>query len=212
MSPVSLNCPNCGAAVKFGYANSVQSVCTYCGSVLVRSDMALEKIGEISEVPNDASPIQIGTEGSYRGKGFYVIGRITYDYENGSWNEWHIAFSDGSNGWLSDAQLEYAISIVLPKPSDLPPEKQVRVGKRFNFGSESYEVTSITEANYRGVEGELPFQYWDKEVCTFADLRSYAGKFATIDFTEDPPLVFTGEFVSFDELRFKNLRQFEGWS
>jgi hypothetical protein len=178
----------------------------------VRSDVSLEKIGQISEVPDDASPIQIGTEGTYRGRGFYAIGRITYEYENGSWNEWHLAFSDGTSGWLSDAQLEYAISARLAETGKLRFSKQLKVGKRLVLGDESYEVTSITEANYRGVEGELPFQYWDKEVCTFIDLRSNSGRLCTIDFSEDPPLIFTGEFVSFDELQLKNLRNFEGWS
>jgi hypothetical protein len=73
-------------------------------------------------------------------------------------------------------------------------------------------VTTLTEAHYEGVEGELPFAYWNKDKCWFADLRSRDGRFATIDYTENPPLLFLGEFVEFESLRLTNLKEFEGWT
>jgi hypothetical protein len=72
-------------------------------------------------------------------------------------------------------------------------------------------LTVITPAHYRGVEGELPFQYWDKTDVTFADLRSETGKFATLDYSDDQPALYLGEFVEFDDLKLRNLRAFEGW-
>jgi hypothetical protein len=45
----------------------------------------------------------------------------------------------------------------------------------------------------------------------FADLRSQTGKFATLDFSDDQPALYLGEFVEFDDLKLKNLRSFEGW-
>jgi hypothetical protein len=47
---------------------------------------------------------------------------------------------------------------------------------------------------------------------TFVDLRTPGRGFGTLDYSEEPPLLFMGEWVEFDELRLKNLRQFEGWS
>ena len=46
----------------------------------------------------------------------------------------------------------------------------------------------------------------------FADLRTSSGEFATIDYSENPPLLFLGRAVEFDELHLKNLREFEGWT
>ena len=46
----------------------------------------------------------------------------------------------------------------------------------------------------------------------FADLRTSTGEFATIDYSEDPPLLFMGRPVEFDDLHFKNVRLFEGWT
>ncbi len=72
-------------------------------------------------------------------------------------------------------------------------------------------MTSITKAHYKGVEGELPFEYWDKSDVTFADLRSADGRFGTIDYSGEKPLLFLGQAVEFDQLQLKNLREFEGW-
>jgi hypothetical protein len=180
--------------------------------VIVRHGVNLDLVGEVSDLREDASPVQIGSEGVFDGKAFVVVGRIQYEHDLGSWNEWHLLFNDGSGGWLADAQLEYAVSF-LTKPMGPPPAAEhLFRGARFQWFGVLYEVTTITKANYRGVQGELPFEYWGKERILFVDLRSPDGRFATIDFSESPPLLFTGRAVEFDELRLKNLRQFEDWT
>ena len=209
MSAPAANCPNCGAPVKFLWPSAVQTTCEFCHSILVRTDVDLKKVGEVADLPADASPIQIGTEGAYQNKSFVVVGRIIYEYEQGGWNEWHLVFNDGSSGWLSDAQLEYDLSW-RAQPKDLPakPEKNQQLA----WGDKRFVVTSVTKAHYKGVQGELPFEYWDKADMLFADLRTTSNDFATIDYSENPPLLFVGRVVAFDELHLKNLREFEGWS
>src|SRR5258705_11971481 len=157
MSKVTLNCPNCGAPVEFAWASSIQAVCVYCKSILVRTDVDVKKVGEVGDLPNDASPIQIGTEGMYKNLGFVVAGRILYEYENGGWNEWHIVFNDGTSAWLSDAQVEYDVSFLTPPPGTLPQNGSLVCGNKFQWNGAEYEVTSITRAHYKGVQGELPF-------------------------------------------------------
>ncbi|MEO7651152.1 MAG: DUF4178 domain-containing protein [Bryobacteraceae bacterium] len=179
----------------------------------MRHDVDLEKVGVVADLPPDSSPIQIGTEGIYDNKAFVAIGRIVYEWEQGGWNEWHLMFNDGKSGWLSDAQLEYAISFLAEPPSKMPPAKNLVVDQKFQWSGIQYQVTSLTRAHYTGVQGELPFEYWDKGDVTFADLRTETGQFATIDYSEDDkPLLFIGKAVEFDELKMKNLRRFEGWS
>jgi len=212
MSQRSANCPNCGAAVEFRWSSAVQTVCSFCRSILVRHDVDLKKVGEVADLPPDASPIQIATEGIYRNKPFVVVGRILYEYEQGRWNEWHLVFSDSASGWLSDAQAEYAVSFLTPPPAPLPAAEAVAPGQRFQWNGVNYQLTSLTRAWYRGVEGELPFAYWDKQQLLFADLRTSDGRFATIDYSEPQPLLFLGEAVEFKDLRLGNLRRFEGWS
>jgi hypothetical protein len=205
------NCPSCGAPIQFRWSSAVQTVCEYCRSVLVRHDIDLERVGQVATIPDDASPIQLGTEGIYRNRAFQVVGRIVYEYEQGSWSEWHLIFNDGTSGWLADAQLEYAVSFWTAPPAPLPAEGSISRENRFQWHGGLYQVTSITRAHYVGVEGELPFEYWDKTDLTFVDLRSEDARFATIDYSENPPLLFIGEAVEYDDLRLKNVREFEGW-
>lgn len=212
MSNPAGNCPNCGAPVRFLWSSAVQTTCEFCHSILVRTDVDLQRVGEVADLPPDSSPIQIGSEGVYQGKTFIVVGRIIYQYEQGGWNEWHIVYNDGTSGWLSDAQLEYDLSWWTAPPEPLPPPDHLNRGREFNWFNQRYQLTSLTKARYKGVQGELPFQYWDKHDCLFGDLRTMDGEFATIDYSESPPLLFMGRAVEFDDLQFKNLRVFEGWT
>lgn len=212
MSQRASNCPNCGAPINFRWSAAVQTTCEYCHSILVRTDVDLAKVGEVADLPPNSSPIQLGTEGIYGNRAFTVVGRIIYDYEQGSWNEWHLIFNDGKSGWLSDAQLEYDISFLADPGREISDPGSLSAGAKLPFNGSDYFVTVQTLAHYRGVEGELPFEYWDKEDVTFVDLRSRDGKFGTIDYTETPPLLFLGEPVDFEQLKMKNLREFEGWS
>lgn len=206
-------CPNCGATIEFLWSSAVQTTCAYCRSILVRHDVDLERVGTVGDLPPDASPIQRGTRGRWGTRAFEVVGRIVYQYGRGGWNEWHLRFADGTGGWLADAQLEYALSTLVERPGGSIPRdaRKLSPGDSVAIGGEDYVVSTVTRASYRGVEGELPFEYWDKREVTFVDLRTASGKFATIDYSEDPPLVFAGEFVPFDALHLVELRTFEGW-
>src|SRR5947209_15529982 len=146
MSQPASNCPNCGAPVAFRFSSAVQTTCDYCHSILVRTEVDLEKVGEVAELPPDASPIQIGTEGVYGNKAFVVVGRIIYDWEDGSWNEWHLGFNDGTSGWLSDAQLEYDISFQVPGRFSLPGAGEASHGTALKIQNAQYEVTVKTLA------------------------------------------------------------------
>jgi hypothetical protein len=202
-------CPNCGAPIEFLWSSAVQTVCSHCRSVLVRHDVDLRKVGEVADLPFDSSPIQIGTTGRFEDDAFTVTGRIVYEYDEGTWNEWHLAFADNTSGWLSDAQAEYAVSRLVENPGPLPEQGAVTNGQRFAFNRMSFTVTTRTNARYRGVEGELPFEYWDKDTVLFADLKAADGHFATLDYSESPPLLFIGVFVDFDELALANLKAAE---
>ncbi|MGC4081302.1 MAG: DUF4178 domain-containing protein [Vicinamibacterales bacterium] len=165
----------------------------------------------MSEPPTDSSPIQLGVEGVLDGRAFTVVGRITYEYDNGGWNEWHLGFADGNSGWLSDAQLEYAVSSLVKPSAPLPQADSVHVGRHLTWRDRDLQITTLTRARYQGVDGDLPFEYWGREWVLFADLRGYNGEFATIDYSGTAPLLYVGRFVEFDELALRNLRTFDGW-
>ena len=204
-------CPNCSAPIQFRWSSAVQTVCDSCRSVVVRHDVDLETIGEVSDLPLDSSPIQLGTEGRFDNRSFTVIGRIVYEHDDGGWNEWHLAFADGSSGWLSDAQAEYAVSALVPAPLPLPAADALAVGFRYMWQGQQLQVTTLTRARYAGVDGELPFEFWGKDEILFADLRCHDSTFATFDYSDSPPLLFVGRFVDYDDLSLRHVRTFDGW-
>jgi hypothetical protein len=204
-------CPNCGAPVRFLWAQAVQTTCPYCRAVLVRRDLQLERVGQQAEFPLTGSPIQIGTEGRWRTRSFVVVGRLTYAWERGRWNEWHCLLNDGHSAWLSDAQLEYAMTEQADPRGVLPDLLRVHPGETYFWNDTGYDVVGVTEAHYLGTEGELPFTSWARTTCRFVDLQTPQGGFATIDGSETPPLLYLGEYLTYDDLALRNLRTFEGW-
>lgn len=201
------NCPNCGAEIVFRWSGAVQTTCPACKAILVRHDVDLEKVGQAADVPAAMSRIQIGTEGRSHGTPFVVVGRIAYQYGRGHWSEWHLRLSDDSSAWLSDAQGDYVFTRQVPMQVQPLPVEQIRAGETLVVNGTPYEVATITDAAYAGVEGELPFEYWDKTAVTFVDLTRGAGGFATIDYSEEPPLLFVGGYESFESLGLSNLRE-----
>ena len=204
MTERKASCPNCGAEIVFRWSGAIQTTCPACRSILVRHDIDLQKVGTVGDVPASMSGIQLGTEGRFKTRPFVVVGRIIYTYELGHWNEWHIRFADDTSAWLSDAQAEYAVSSLVD--TKIPPDAD-QLGEAVRFGTKEFTLMSITRASYAGVEGELPFEYWDKTEVRFRDYRGDGDSFATVDETESPPLLFIGEYEAFEELRFKNLRE-----
>ena len=207
MTERTASCPNCGAEITFRWSGAVQTTCAACRSILVRHDLDLTIVGEIGDVLPSTSRIQLGTTGHYDGKPFEVIGRIIYHYERGHWSEWHIRLAGSDSAWLSDALGDYVVTVLVATPSDVPDVVSLQPGRALTVGKTKFKVSSITRAHYAGVEGELPFEYWDKSECLFADLVTEGDDdVGTIDYSEDPPLLFVGRAVSFEALQLGNLR------
>lgn len=202
----SANCPSCGASVVFRSAASIFAVCEYCNSTLVRHDQKLEDIGKMAALVEDRSPLQLGTEGRWQGLHFALIGRIQLRYSQGLWNEWYLMFDDMRTGWLSEAGGEYVLTFLkaprepIPAFSDLQPEARVTLLSR------SWVVTDIEDAECIAGQGELPFKVGAGYKAPVVDMRD-GDNFATIDYSETPPMVFIGSPVKFQDMAFANLRE-----
>lgn len=59
----SAACPNCGAPVEFKSAASRLAVCGFCRSSLSRDGETLARIGQMAELFDDHSPLQLGVQG-----------------------------------------------------------------------------------------------------------------------------------------------------
>ena len=205
------NCPSCGAKIVFQSAASILAVCDYCKSTLVRRDLDVENVGKMAELQQDGSPLQLHAEGKYRQVHFAVVGRIQLRYEQGLWNEWYLLFDDMRRGWLGEAQGTYAVSFLTELPEKPPAFQELKVGQQLTLGGKLFEVRDLQSALCIGGEGELPFQVGPGYEVPAADLVGNENTFATIDYSEEEPLVFMGEYVEFDQLQLSGLTEFDGW-
>ncbi len=208
---MKLNCPACGAEVIFRAKSSIFGVCSFCSSTLVRHDMNLESLGKMSELPQDMSPIQIGTSGVFERAKFAVVGRQKISWADGSWNEWYVLFDDGRDAWLGDAQGHYMVSFQVRDQFKLPALSQINVNASVALSGATFTVEDIKEVVCVGSEGELPVKGAQGRKSTSVDLSGPDKRFGNIDFATEGNRLFFGKYAEFEELQLMNLRELDGW-
>lgn len=205
-----LNCPSCGALVKFASKSSVYAVCEFCKSMLVRHDLNLEDLGKVAQLQNDPSPFQIGSSGIYQKKQFTLIGRVQMKWEDGFWNEWRMFFNDEKVGWLAEAQGFIMVSFETPS-KDIPAFDKIFPEQEISIQNKTFKVDDIKTAQYAFFEGELPFKATKGEEIQTVDLSGTNEEFASISFINGTSQVYIGNYVTLEDLKCKNLRKFDGW-
>lgn len=192
------NCPSCGAPVEFRIGSSAVVVCEFCRTIVARTDRGVEDHGKVAALVDTGSPLKIHLAGKYRGKGFRLTGRTQMRHQaGGMWDEWYAAFDDGRWGWLAEAQGRYYVTFEVAAAA--PAFDRLDLGSRID----DLAVTEIGTAVLISAEGEIPWKPSPGSEYPYADLSGTGGKFATVDYSEEPPLVFKGEQTTLDELGIK---------
>lgn len=182
------------------------AVCEFCRAAVIKDEGEVRDIGKISVALEDYSPIQIGTAGSFGGRGFTVVGRMQLRYDDGMWNEWFLLFDDGSNSWLGDASGQYMITSPRQVAGPLPAFDDIKPGFQYAIGGEQFTASDKRVGECTGGQGELPFRVGDGWRIRVADLRR-ASAFCTLDYTDgDLPAVYSGAAVTLAELKCQLLR------
>lgn len=206
MSALSANCPSCGAAIAFKSGASIVLVCDYCRSVVARTDRALEDLGRVAEIVETGSPLQVGLRGAWRGIPFELTGRAQLGHEAGGiWDEWYATFANGWLGWLAEAQGRFYLTFGqnITQSSAIPPFEHLHLGQTvpaIPTTASPLVVAEKGEARALGASGEIPYRLTPGQTYYYADLSGGGGAFATIDYSETPPLVFTGHEVTLADL------------
>lgn len=165
----------------------------------------------MSELPQDMSPLQIGTTGIFDGSKFEVIGRQRIGWENGSWNEWYLNFDNGQDGWLADAQGFYMVSFQLRDAVSIPDLSTLKISSSLKFNGTEYKVDDIHEVACIGSQGELPVKSVKGRKSTSVDLVGQHEKFGNIDYSPGENRLFFGKYAEFENLKLMNLRVIDGW-
>lgn len=215
---IAANCPQCGAAVRFRSVDLPVKVCDYCRSSLVRTDGGLEAMGVVAALPDDVSPLQIGTRGSWDGSPFELIGRVRWRWADGGWNEWLMLFADRSTGWLGEAMGRYMALRAIEHSGmrtglvrALRDDTLITLGMDATIDRVRYFVTDIKDADCIAGEGELPFDVVAGVRMKSVDLMAADGQCASAQKEGDQVTVYAGRYVDLAGLRATNLRAFDGW-
>lgn len=201
-------CPSCGAKVHFRASSTQLAVCEYCQSTLIRTDIDVENIGKMADLLPDSSLLQIGSQGVYKDKSFDVIGRVQYQHKTGIWNEWHLLFTNGETGWLSEASGSFVMSFLKENQAPILAKEAYKLDLSVPILDQRLSVTGVEEAKCIAGQGELPFKIHAGFDVTVIDL-SNEKLFASLDFSANPPLLFVGESVELSSLELQNLRDIE---
>jgi hypothetical protein len=191
------NCPSCGALITFAIGSSEVVVCAQCRSIVARTDRGVEDHGKVAALIDSGSPMHVGESGRFRGQGFRITGRTQLRHEaGGTWDEWYAALDDGRWAWIAEAQGRFYVTFPVVQPA--PPFEELSLGARVLGGS--FVVAEIGEAALLSGEGELPWTPEPGASYRYADLSGAKQRFATLDYSDDPPKVFLGEQVPLEEL------------
>lgn len=184
MSVRSAQCPSCGAEIEFRSAASVFVVCPHCSHASARSDAKLELVGKVAEVAPIESPIALRATGDLEGRKFTVVGQLQLDHGAGPWNEWAIAFEDGSNAWVAEAQGQILVTIEIDVPlARIASWSKIGAGDEIDFGDRGRWIVAEKGVGVvTAARGELFTRLQPGSVVQYADLSGIANGFGTLDY------------------------------
>jgi hypothetical protein len=198
---VASACPQCGAPLRFGGAESLAAACPYCRSSVVRAGARLELAGKVPDLVATDTRLALGATGRLQGRSFVVLGRLQLSQGAAVWNEWYASFGEGGWGWLAEAQGRLFATRPLAGATGLPPWPSLHPGVAVELpGAGTAVVDEVAEARLVSFEGELPVAPRPGETWRYADLSTEQGGFATLDYAEaEAPLLYAGREVSYAE-------------
>lgn len=205
-------CPHCGAPVEFRSAAAPLAVCSFCQSTLARDGDALKRIGQVAEVFDDHTALQLGSSGRYKEQQFTLIGRVQWRSSEGIWNEWYVLFDDGRAGWLSEDNGLYVIGLDQESDKNLPATNSLDLGQRLSLNEQVWTVSAITQAEVLAAQGELPRINPTVKNWSVVELRNNRNQVASWahSFDQSSPnskSFFVGHGVLMSDLSFRGLKE-----
>ncbi len=193
-------------------------VCDYCRSAILRDGDTLRAAGKVATVPEDVSPLQLGTRGRFDGQAFELVGRVRWQWTDGGWNEWLALYDDGRHGWLGEAMGRFMLlgeagqggrqlAIVRKIAGGGMPV----VGESGSLAGTKYVATDVRQVTCVASEGELPSPTITGTKALSIDLMAADGRCASIQREGKATYVYVGRYVTLADIAASNLRAFEGW-
>ena len=199
----SLKCPSCGGPLPIEHRFVRMVACPYCGTTSEITDQGLDPTGKSAKLAPLPTRFRVGQKGSIRERGFQVLGRVRYSYDEGVWDEWYLAFDDGDAGWLEEDEGEYTLSRRERLRTPAPPFEEARVGSRFDVNGYLFFVTERVRARITGAEGQLFYRAVPGRPVSFLD-GNLGGRVAYLEYTEDAIEFGVGDPLPREDVRLEN--------
>ncbi|MCS7001993.1 MAG: DUF4178 domain-containing protein [Dehalococcoidia bacterium] len=199
MPEKTLNCPSCAAPLNIESRFTQLVVCQFCGQTSVVKDSSLDPTGKTAKLTDYASRLRVGYRGKLRGRGFLVLGRVRYRYEDGTWDEWFIRFDDGQPAWLTEDEGEYCLLTKSRLTTPIPPWDQIAVGGRVSIPPRTVFVTEKGSGDVAGAEGELSVAALPGTRLRYIDGNAN-GQIVRIMFTDSAITLAVGDAYDFHDI------------
>lgn len=141
---------------------------------------------------DESTVLELGARGTLRGASFRLAGRIAVRSQGGGiWNEWVLAFDDGSKKFLAEAR---GVFTLFEDQAIAPGFDDIVVGDPLDTGFVVVERGKAERVAAYGDVPEAPRSY------RYVDLSSRTGASATIDWSDGTPRSFVGRRVRLADL------------
>jgi hypothetical protein len=200
VEPRHIKCPSCGAGKNVHNPGIVTVVCEYCGTAIYWDEANVNSAGRQSILPEGFSRLYRGACGNLKRQRFMVTGRVRYSFGRGFWDEWFLEFEDGSIGWLTEDNHEFALQR-RTEATNIPNMEKLRPGSTVMVNGMKFRIHEVGEAKCIGMEGDLPVRMQTGETYRFADGSSMDGAYVLgIEFDNAPPTVYTGKWLEYSDM------------
>lgn len=194
-------CSSCGAQVPIYSRASVQAVCPFCRSTLIRTDLQWETIGKMAALAEDLSPLYVGLRGNYGKTRFTIIGRLQQQYGEGIWNEWLLQLENRRTAWLGEGSGLFYLTVPSTTTEILPEFESLHLGQSLRLDGKQYTVSNIENARCIATEGEIPFSADPGHSANLVDLTGENGGFASLDYSDEQAKLYTGKTLNLNDLQ-----------
>lgn len=153
----TFTCNSCGAPLEVENQFIRTVTCRFCGAnYMISGDDNLDPTGKSATLANYPSRLSVGATGTIRGRGFTVLGRIRYGYDEGFWEEWQITWDDGAPpDWLEEDEGYWTLYKRERVRGAIPAYDDVPVGGTIPVNNKQVFVTEKRKAKVIGSEGQF---------------------------------------------------------
>ncbi|OZC03919.1 DUF4178 domain-containing protein [Rubricoccus marinus] len=162
------HCPTCGAPLRIKNRFVKAVTCEFCQNVALYDGVRLDPTGRTASLAQLKSPLYLDATGRVGTHAFRVLGRLVYEYEGGTWQEWFLDIGGEKRAWLIED--EGAFSLLQKRPlAQAPPFAGIQVGDVLTLADREVRVDEVGEATIVSAEGQFGTLILPGEAIAYVD-------------------------------------------